>query len=198
MRLLAFSDLHRSLEAAAALVERSADADVVVGVGDFAVVHRGLEEVISVLREIEQPIVLVPGNNETDEALRQACAGWERAIVLHGEGAEIEGVPFFGLGCGVPITPWDWSFDLSEEAAAEMLVACPEGAVLASHSPPKGHVDTSSDATHLGSESVLRAIEAKHPRVVLCGHIHESWTQESSVGETRVLNVGPNGILIDV
>ena len=26
--------------------------------------------------------------------------------------------PFFGLGAGVPGTPWDWSFDLTEEAAS--------------------------------------------------------------------------------
>ncbi len=43
MRLLAFSDLHRDLEAVARLVERSADADVVIGAGDFASQHRGLE-----------------------------------------------------------------------------------------------------------------------------------------------------------
>ena len=118
MRLLAFSDLHRDLAQARRLVEQAVDADVVAGVGDFASVHRGLDETIAALREIETPTLLVPGNNETDEALREACRGWEAATVLHGEGAEVRGVPFFGLGGGVPVTPWDWSFDLGEDDAA--------------------------------------------------------------------------------
>ena len=46
MRILAFSDLHRDLEQAARLTELSADADVVIGAGDFASVHQGLEETI--------------------------------------------------------------------------------------------------------------------------------------------------------
>lgn len=198
MKLLAFSDLHTDVPQAQRLVERSTDADVVVGVGDFASVHSGLEEAIAALREIEVPTVVVPGNNETEEALREACAGWEQAVVLHGEKAEIDGVAFFGLGAGIPTTPWDWSFDLTEEEAAQKLEACPEGCVLAVHSPPRGHVDTDSGGQHLGSEAVLRAIEDKRPRLALCGHVHESWGGESGIGPTRVLNLGPRGTMLDV
>jgi uncharacterized protein len=191
MKLLAFSDLHRDLDQAARLVELSEDADVVTGVGDFASIHEGLETTIDALKPITKPTVLVPGNNETDEELRKAAAGW--ATVLHGEGTEVDGVQFFGLGAGVPVTPWDWSFDLTEEEAEAKLAACPEGAVLLSHSPPKGHVDKG-----LGSEAVLRAAEQKHPRLVLCGHIHELWGQESRAGDVRVLNLGPAGKIIEI
>jgi Icc-related predicted phosphoesterase len=197
VNLLAFSDLHTDLGQAERLVALSADADVVVGVGDFASVHEGLAETIGALREIEGPVVLVPGNNETEDALRQACRGWDSATVLHGAGTEIDGIAFFGLGAGVPVTPWEWSFDLTEEEAAGMLDACPDGAVLAVHSPPHGHVDA-SNGRHLGSESVLRAIEAKRPRLALCGHIHEQWGQESAIGTTRVINLGPGGMRLDV
>lgn len=195
MRLLAFSDLHRDLDAAARLVEASRDVDVVVAAGDLASVHSGLEETVEVLAEIEVPTVVVPGNNETDEALREACAGWDAATVLHGEGTEIDGQTFFGLGAGVPVTPWDWSFDLTEADAARLLSGCPAEAVLVVHSPPKGYVDRSRDA-HLGSEAVLRSIESKSPRYALCGHIHESWGQEETIGDTRVINLGPEGRLL--
>jgi len=130
MRLLAFSDLHVDTGQAERLVAAGEDADVVVGVGDFASVHSGLEETIAVLRRITKPTVLVPGNNETEDALREACDGWESAIVLHGESTAIDGVEFFGLGAGVPVTPWDWSFDLTEEEAADKLAACPKGCGL--------------------------------------------------------------------
>jgi Icc-related predicted phosphoesterase len=193
MRLLAFSDLHCDLGAAASLVDRARDVDVVAGVGDFASVHEGLEETIRALSAIEVPALLVPGNNETADALRLAAAGWDSATVLHGESAAVDGVSFFGIGGGIPVTPWDWSFDLTEEEAESMLESMPEGAVLLSHSPPKGHVDKG-----LGSSAVLGAAQARRARMVLCGHIHEEWGGESRIGEATVLNLGPDGHVLEV
>jgi uncharacterized protein len=198
VKLLAFSDLHRDLGQAGELVGRSSEVDVVIAAGDFASIHEGLEEVIDALSRISVPTVLVPGNNETEDALRSACDRWEAATVLHGEGAEIEGKQFYGLGAGIPITPWDWSFDLDEEQASEALADCPDGAVLVVHSPPKGHCDQSSTGDHLGSQAILEAIEAKQPEVAVCGHIHESWGAESEIGSTPIFNLGPSGRLIDV
>jgi Icc-related predicted phosphoesterase len=111
VRILAFSDIHRDTRQAARLAERAREADVVVGAGDFASVHRGLEELIDMLVVIETPTVLVPGNN---------------------------------------------------------------------------------------SEAILRAIEDKQPRLVVCGHIHESAGEESRAGPTRILNLGPAGTVIEL
>ena len=198
MKLLAFSDLHRDLDQAAVLVAMSAEADVVIGAGDFASVHKGLDETIEALAAIETPTVLVPGNNETEQALREAAAGWSAATVLHGSGTEIDGTKFFGLGAGVPVTPWEWSFDLDDEAASAMLEPCPQGAVLVLHSPPRGHCDANGSGDHFGSPALLRAIEEKAPRLAVCGHIHESWGCESKIGGSPVHNLGPKGTWIAV
>jgi Icc-related predicted phosphoesterase len=195
MRLLAFSDVHRNQTKTRRLAEQAPDVDVVVAAGDFASMHRGLEKVIDLLVAIETPTVLVPGNNETEEELREACAGWRAAHVLHGQGDEIAGVQFFGLGAGVPVTPFPFSFDLTEEQAAGLLSGCPEGAVLVSHSPPKGYVD---GKRHLGSTAVLRTIQERHPSLVVCGHIHASAGQEAWVGATRVVNAGPDGVVLEL
>jgi Icc-related predicted phosphoesterase len=197
VRILAFSDLHRDLSQAAKLVEMSGEADVVIGAGDFASIHEGLTETIEALAPIEAPAILVPGNNETEDALREAAAGWAAATVLHGEGTEINGVEFYGLGAGIPETPWDWSFDLDEGAAAEKLAACPENSVLVLHSPPRGHCDTNGSGDHFGSETLLAAIEGKQPRLAVCGHIHESWGCERLIGQTPVRNLGPTGTWIE-
>jgi Icc-related predicted phosphoesterase len=188
VELLAFSDVHCDQGAIESLLAQAVGADVVAGVGDFASVHEGLERTVAPLRALEAPLLLVPGNNETVDALRAATAGWDGTTVLHGEGVEIGGVAFFGIGGGVPTTPWDWSFDLTEDEAAEKLTALPDKAVLLSHSPPKGHVDKG-----LGSVAVLEAAERTKARAVLCGHIHEQWTSESRIGETLVRNLGPDG-----
>jgi uncharacterized protein len=198
VRILAFSDLHRDLEQGARLVAMSAQADVVIGAGDFASVHEGLEETIGALAAIETPTVLVPGNNETVGALRAAVGEWRAATVLHGEGTTIDGTEFFGLGAGIPVTPWDWSFDLDDEAATQMLADCPEDAVLVLHSPPKDHCDSAGDGGNFGSPALLRAIEEKHPRLAVCGHIHESWGCESLIGSILVRNLGPKGAWIEL
>jgi Icc-related predicted phosphoesterase len=197
MRILAFSDLHRDLRRARRLTELATQAEVVIGAGDFASVRLGLDRTIDALRPIGVPTVLVPGNNESDTALWRACAGWSNAAVLHGQTHEVDGVSFFGLGGGVPPTPFPWSFDLTEDEADQALAECPPEAVLVVHSPPKGHVDRAF-GRHLGSEAILRAIEHKRPRLVVCGHIHQAWGQESTVAGTRVINLGPEGTFLEV
>lgn len=193
MRILAFSDLHRDLEQAARLTEMSAEADVVIGAGDFASIHNGLTETVEALAGIEKPTVLVAGNNETVEDLRQAAVVWPAATVLHGESIELAGETFYGLGGGIPTTPWDWSFDLDETEAETALADLPREAVLVVHSPPKNHCDQAGDGLHLGSTSILAAIERTGPKLAVCGHIHESWGQTSTVGTTEVVNLGPTG-----
>lgn len=55
------------------------------------------------------------------------------------------------------MTPFgSWSWDFTEDEADELLADCPEGAVLVSHSPPRGAADVSSGGDHLGSRAVPR------------------------------------------
>ena len=198
MKALAFSDLHCDLDRAAKLVELSADADLVIGAGDFASVHQGLEQTIAALTVIETPTLLVPGNNETQNALRRATAEWPAATVLHGQATEFEGAAFFGLGAGIPVTPWDWSFDLSDREATRLLEDCPPDGILIAHSPPQGHVDLSATGEHLGSVAIRETIEAKRPRLAVCGHIHESWGERSQLGPTVIANLGPEGAFFEL
>lgn len=128
MKLLLFSDLHCDVAASQSLVDRAPHFDVLVGAGDFATCRRGIEKTIGVLQAIDKPAVLVPGNAESVEELAAACHNWPTAHVLHGSGVTINGVPFFGLGGGIPVTPFgDWSYDFTEREAAELLADCPPG-----------------------------------------------------------------------
>ena len=198
MRILAFSDVHCDEDACRSLLERSTDFDLVIGAGDFASMHSGLEPTISILAAIEVPTLLVPGNNETHEALVEATAGWAAATVLHGESTTVGDLELFGLGAGIPTTPWEWSFDLDEDRAGELLADAPEGGVMILHSPPHGHCDLSSGDEHLGSAAIAAAIEHSQPRLAVCGHIHESWGQRSVIGATEIANLGPDGAVFEI
>jgi Icc-related predicted phosphoesterase len=195
MKLLLFSDLHCDAAAARRLVERAGLVDILVGAGDFASVRRGIDVCIKMLQSVPKPSVLVPGNNESLDELQAACRNWAKAHVLHGNGVTVNGVQFYGIGGGVPVTPFgSWSFDFTEQQATQLLMKCPEGCVLVSHSPPKGVLDKSSSGRSLGSTAVEQAIMRKRPVLVVCGHIHESGGQIASLGPTPVVNAGPGGI----
>jgi Icc-related predicted phosphoesterase len=45
----------------------------------------------------------------------------------------------------------------------------------------------------MGSEAILATIETKRPVLAVCGHIHQAWGQEDTIGSTPVVNLGPEG-----
>jgi Icc-related predicted phosphoesterase len=198
MKLLLFSDVHCDGRAGKKLVEMSRSADLVIGAGDFANMRHGLQPLIDVLSAIATPTVVVPGNGESDSELRAACARWPAAHVLHGSGTQLLGIDIWGMGGAVPLTPFgSWSFDLTEEAAETMLAPATRGGILVSHSPPKGLLDSDSKGNHLGSKSVLAAVERFLPQLVVCGHIHASAGRSVEHGPTTVINAGPQGMWFD-
>ncbi|MCC9658276.1 metallophosphoesterase family protein [Rhodopirellula halodulae] len=203
LRVLCFSDLHRNHIAARQLVKMADEADLVLGAGDFANRHEGLSDTLDVLCAITTPTVLVPGNGETVEELRDATKEWKAATVLHGEGCDIElkgkAVPIWGVGGGIPVTPFGaWSYDFDEEQAREMLADCPENAILITHSPALDTVDKDSTGRVRGSRTIREVILEKKPRFAVCGHIHDDWESQVTLGSTPVLNAGPNGVFADV
>ena len=195
MKLLLFSDLHADTTAARRLIECAQAADVLVGAGDFGNVRRDVRVCTDVLGQAGKPAVLVAGNNESTEELAEACRDWPEAHVLHGSAVTINGVTFFGLGGGVPVTPFgSWSYDFTEEQAAGLLAGCPMGCVLVSHSPPKGAVDVDSRGRSLGSVAVRDAVLRLEPLLVVCGHIHARGGQQAQLGRSPVVNAGPAGV----
>ena len=199
MKILCFSDLHRDQAKARKLVELSEDADLVIGAGDFANRHQGLADTLDILGNISKPSVLVPGNGETVEELTDAIVNWESATVLHGTGLEILGVPIWGVGGGIPVTPFgEWSYDFNEQQATKLLSGCQAGGLLVVHSPPINTVDRDSSGKIRGSQSIRECVETKQPRLVVCGHIHDDWEKSVTVGQSLIQNAGPNGVMLEL
>ncbi len=197
MRVLAFSDLHMARNRAADLVAASAEADLVIGAGDFCNARQGLDEAMQMLSGIAAPLVLVPGNAESAEELTEAAP--DGAHVLHGTGMTLDGLRLFALGYGVPVTPFgDWSCDLTEPEAAELLDRCEAADILIVHSPPKGHGDITSQGVSVGSVAVRDAVERLQPEYVFCGHIHDSWGYRGTIGRAQIVNLGPKVHWFDV
>ena len=190
MKLLAFSDLHMSGNRARDIVTASAEADVVIGAGDFCNMRQGLDEAMAMFSDVDKPFLVVPGNAESDAELREAAL--PGMTVLHGECAVVGGVSFVGIGYAVPETPFGgWSCDLSEVTAEAMLAGYEDADVMILHSPPKGVADKTSEGVSVGSTALKAAIERIQPKLAVCGHIHDSWGKTGRIGRTNVVNLGP-------
>lgn len=190
MKVLAFSDLHLDDHAADVLLEEAGEADLILGAGDFAVRRTGLAPFMARLAPLAGRAIYVPGNNESEAELRAATS----ATVLHGQVVERNGLRIAGIGAAIPPLPpglpWD-SFDLSEEQAEVMLGDIEGCDVLVSHSPPEGVADGHAQLGSLGSRAVRAAVDRLQPQLLICGHIHDSWGVEGTIGRTRVVNLGP-------
>lgn len=194
--LLLFSDLHRDTAAARSLVARAAGVDLAIGAGDFGNLRRHVSDCIEILRSLPCPVVLVAGNNESTEQLAEACVDWPAAQVLHETTTSECGLNVFGIGGGIPTTPFGiWSYDFTEDEAERLLATCVACDILVTHSPPWGLVDVNSRGDHLGSHAIRRAVERLQPRLVVCGHIHGSAGQQCQLGPSTIINAGPAGVV---
>lgn len=196
MKILAFSDLHLDIAAADRILAMHADADLVLGAGDFATRHHGLAEYMARLEPLAHKAVFVAGNNESIDALRDATS----AVVLHGEQVEYRGVVIAGLGGGIPpnaTAPFE-SWDLMEEEAAQMLSDIDRCDIFLTHSPPKGVADNFASMRSIGSKSLRAVVERLQPTLMLFGHVHDDWGQEGEIGHTRCRNLGPAGWCLEL
>ncbi len=190
MRLVIISDTHGRHD----LIGNLPDGDVLVHAGDF--MNSGLyaEEIISFNRWLgEQPItqrVVCGGNHDRlfQHAPQQARALLTNALYLENSGVSIDGVSFWAS----PYTPifLNWAFMYPRGPAAnqywDQIPADLD--VLITHGPPYGILDqTAPGGEHLGCVELLKAVQAKKPKIHIFGHIHGgAGTFEN--GDTRFIN----------
>ncbi|MFH1222071.1 MAG: metallophosphoesterase [Candidatus Micrarchaeota archaeon] len=170
MRLLVFSDLHeeeQALEKLKAYAERLKPDYVLIG-GDISRSVSFAEEALAAFSNA----YFVPGN-------------WDSAAVndfyrtqknfIHGKRLELaEGLNLVGFGYSCP-TPFGTFGELSEQQIEEQAgkLKIDKNTILLLHCPPKGYFDLARSVPS-GSESLLKLVNKKKPRLCLFAHIHEN------------------------
>jgi Icc-related predicted phosphoesterase len=112
---------------------------------------------------------------------------------------EDESIELAGLRIhGTPWIPWmgrGWVFqdpeeDEEEEFLAKKFAASPAGLdILLAHTPPAGGpLALTMEGEYAGSAALAEVIERTHPRLVVCGHIHEGRGIERK-GASTIANV---------
>ncbi len=161
MRILACADLHgrsERIDRVRALV-RAHKPDVLLLPGDLT--HAGFgEEALDLLHTMSLPVLAVPGNMDAPGV---HVAMRRHEALVEGPPRVIEGVSFGGPDTDMPCD------------------------VLVVHEPPQGVLDVVRTGKHIGSPAVRDQMLHLRPRVLTCGHVHESPGIER-VGDTLVIN----------
>lgn len=190
MRLILISDTHGRHDQ----IESLPAGDVLICAGDFMNSGLAPEEVISFNHWLsKQPIkhrVVCGGNHDRlfQKTPELALRFLTNATYLENTGVTIDGVSIWGS----PYTPefLNWAFMYPRGAAANQYWdQIPAGLdVLITHGPPYGILDqTMSGEEHLGCAELLKAVQAKKPKVHVFGHIHGGAGAFEN-GDTRFIN----------
>jgi len=128
---------------------------------------------------IVRKVVLIAGNHDFlfQDNPEKARSLIHSAAYLEDSGLEFEGLRIWGT----PWQPWfyDWAFNIrTEEKLKEKFDLIPENTdIVVAHSPPRGILDATRRGEAVGSTSLLERINAIKPKLVVFGHIHESYGQ---------------------
>jgi len=197
LKLLIFSDIHSNHKALEKLV--ATDADYYFAAGDLVNWARGLEECGKILQRHAERVYVLPGNHESAAQITRFCDQFGFHD-FHGQTVRIGKYHVAGLGYSSP-TPFNTPGEYSEAELAERLAAFAQmqPLVLICHAPPHGTaLDRVRDGLHAGSRSVREFVDRHQPEYLFCGHIHEAEGAQIEIGNTKAINVGKRGYLLEL
>jgi putative phosphoesterase len=202
MKILAASDLHGDKTVINKLVAKAKNenVDLIVLCGDLTLFENDLTGILGPFKKLNKKIVLIPGNHETFATAEFLTKQYGPGVYnIHGRSLMFYNeIGLFGAG-GSNIG----LFDVGDKEMTDLLekshksIANAKHKIMVTHTPPFG---TKIDAlwTHVGSKAIRKEIERIQPDIAICGHIHETFGKSEKIGKTTVVNVGKNGIIIDV
>ena len=83
MKILAFVDIHGSLKAIKKIKQKAKKADLLVCAGDLTIFEQGLGYFLKKLDKLKKPVLIIPGNHESDKDLRKASYLFKNIFFLH-------------------------------------------------------------------------------------------------------------------
>jgi len=195
MIALAFSDTHGDDSALRKAGKKAGHADIILCPGDITIFEHHLKRIIKTIAGFGKPTLIVPGNHESEAALREGCSKYSNTIFLHKQFYEKDGVVFCGYGGG-GFSTIDKEFERFTKKIRERSKG--KKLVLLLHGPAYGNITDLMPMGHVGNKSYAEFIKQAKPVLVVSGHIHETNDTYEKVGKTLVINPGPEGELIKI
>ena len=198
MKILTASDIHGDVLAARKLANQAKQEDVnlVILCGDIASENNS-EKIIEEFIKKDKKVLLIPGNWDSF-ATTDFLADFFGVKNIHGYSVRYEDIGIFGCG-GADIGPLT---RLTEKEIFDTLqkgfdkISYLKKKIMVTHMHPSNSKAEFSGIS--GSKSISQAINKFKPDLLLCGHIHEAEGIEDRIGNTKILNVGKEGKIINI
>lgn len=196
MKIVAFTDIHSSitvLKKLKALMKKE-KPDLVICCGDFTVFEQNIEHVIEKIAELHDNILLTHGNHESGNIVKKLCSKYKNITYMHKQSKKIGDATFVVYG-GLGFSHEDKPF---ERFAKGLKLSKEKKVVLVTHQPPFGtKLDVVWDDHHVGNQSFTKFI-SDHDNCVLAlsGHIHETFKKKQKLNNAKLVNPGPEGMVL--
>ncbi len=196
MKILAFVDTHGNKTALNQLVKASEKADILVCAGDITNWGNKTEETLNYFKDINKPLLIIPGNHESTDILQRITKKYNNIIFFHKAIYQLNDYLFIGYGGG-GFSEEDRNFEqfikkIEPELKDKKLI-------LITHAPAYGtKVDNIPSLGHRGCESYTNFIKKYKPMLHISGHLHETANKTDVIGKTLLINPGPTGKLIKI
>jgi uncharacterized protein len=167
MRIYATADIHGAQFRVNEMIEviQSNHPDIIVICGDITQFGPG-DVAYYLLNQLPGTVLVIPGNIDTHDVTEGIKKS--HAINIHLKRYDTNGIVFLGIN-GVSD---EQTISFYQNESNKKLFEHID--VLVSHVPPYGFQDTVFLGKHAGSKTITTIMEEIHPRLVLCGHIHEN------------------------
>ncbi len=200
LRILAAGDIHGDSILANKLAERAEkeNIDLVILCGDLTFQEQSTDDIIGPFVKKHKKVLLIPGNHET-VATADFLAEVYGVKNIHGYSVKYKDIGIFGAGganIGIHQLSEKEIYDLLEQGFKKIKYL--EKKIMVTHVHPSGTKMEKFTKFFPGSDGVKRAIDKFKPDIMLCSHVHEAEGIEEKIGNTRVVNVGRKGKVIEL
>src|SRR3989344_2287123 len=197
MKFLAFVDLHADKQQLKSLLDLANNNDVefIICAGDVSQFGSGLRMVLEKFNAIKKPFYIIPGNHEDDEMMNTIVKDYPYLHNFHQKVFKIQDYVLLGHGEG-GFSKEDPNFrkiarDWYGQYNGQKII-------FVTHGTPYGTKVDKVGNNYVGNVDYRSFIERVKPKLVICGHIHETAGKEDMIGETKVVNPGWKGMVLEL
>ena len=197
MNILFFADLHEDEKALAVLKTKAAEADLIVCAGDISNMENNLHGMMEKINRLGKPVLMIHGNHEDENGLREMCDEFENITFLHKAVHHIDDYVFMGYG-GDGFSTNDPAFTRVAQNFFKPESQGKRRIILFTHGPPYGTKIDRIGEDNMGNKSYREFIDDVKPHLVISGHLHENAGKHDKIGRTLFINPGKEGAIVEI
>lgn len=200
LKILAAGDIHGDKKLSKKLADKALKekVDLVILAGDLTFADTSVEGIIGPFVKNNKKVLLIPGNHDSF-ATADFLAELYGVKNIHGYSAIYQDVGIFGCGGA--------NIGLQQLKENEIFRYLKKGfdriknldkKIMVTHVHPEGTKMGKLTSFFPGSTGVEKAVKKFKPDILLCSHVHEAEGIEEKIGNTRIINVGRKGKIIEI